>query len=65
MGVRHKVEATGDFMMEPGSPLEAVPAATLVVRVRRDIDDCSDGERDLLLSDFLCAAWPSRRAQAQ
>jgi hypothetical protein len=40
-------------------------AATLVVRVVGDIDSSSPAQRWVLLSDFLCAAWPTERAQSQ
>jgi hypothetical protein len=46
-------------------PLDAACAAALVERIARDIDDSSNERRNILLSDFLCAAWPSRPAQDQ
>ena len=46
-------------------PLDKKGAAALVVRVIDDIDGSSEERRDLLLSDFLCAAWGSIRAQNQ
>jgi hypothetical protein len=56
----------GDSMMESDSwPLDAVSAAALLARVIRDIDQSSEEHRDVLLSDLLCAAWPSRSAQNQ
>jgi hypothetical protein len=55
-----------DTVMEPDSwPLDAVSAAELLARVIRDIDQSSEQNRDVLLSDLLCAAWPSRWAQDQ
>jgi hypothetical protein len=54
----------GDAMMEPyGWPLDAVSAAALVARVIHDIDRSSEHDRDVLLSDLLCVAWPSHCAQ--
>jgi hypothetical protein len=53
-------------MMESESwPLDAVSAAALVVRAVCDIDQSSHEQRDVLLSDLLCAAWPSCWAQDQ
>jgi hypothetical protein len=46
-------------------PLEGASAATLVARVRREIDVRSDEHEAVLLVDLLCAAWPSRPAQDQ
>jgi hypothetical protein len=31
----------------------------------RDIEECDEERADLLLSAFLCAAWPSITAQRQ
>jgi hypothetical protein len=44
-------------------PLDSDSAASLVARVRADIDSSSDERRDALLADMLCAAWPTRVAQ--
>jgi hypothetical protein len=53
-------------MMEFDSgPVDAVPDATLVARVANDIDQSDAQQRDALLSDLLCAAWPSLAAQSQ
>ena len=53
-------------MMEfDAEPLDAASAAALVARVMQDLDGRDDQEGDLLLSDLLCAAWPSRRCQDQ
>ena len=46
-------------------PLDAASAAALVVRVVDDIDGRRDEETDALLSDLLCAAWPTCWAQDQ
>ena len=43
----------------------ASAAALLVVRVIDDIDASDDEDRDVLLSDLLCAAWGSVLAQKQ
>jgi hypothetical protein len=51
-------------MMESDSgPRDSLSATALVARAIRDIDHSSDQQRDLLLSELLCAAWPSRWAQ--
>jgi hypothetical protein len=50
-------------MMESNRwPLDPAPAAELVVRVIADLD-ASDEQRDVLLSDLLCAAWGCVLAQ--
>jgi hypothetical protein len=52
--------------MEPDSgPVDAVPDVTLVARVAGDIDHSDKDQRDALLSDLLCAAWPTLTAQSQ
>jgi hypothetical protein len=48
-----------------GWPLDAASAASLVARVVRDIDRRYDEDVDVLLSDLLCAAWPTCWAQDQ
>jgi len=48
-----------------GWPLDGVSAASLVARLVRDVDASTEEDRDLLLSDFLSAAWPSHCAQDQ
>jgi len=53
-------------MMEPDRwPLDAASAAALVVRAVDDIDRRREEETDVLLSDLLCAAWPTCWAQDQ
>jgi hypothetical protein len=53
-------------MMEPdGGPLDAVSAAALVARVVTQLLRSSEEDEVVLLSDLLCAAWPTRRAQEQ
>ena len=53
-------------MMEFDSgPVDAVPDATLVARVVGDIAQGDSERRDALLSDLLCAAWPTLTAQSQ
>ena len=49
--------------MEPNEPLDPVLAATLVIQVIDDIDERSPKERDALLTDLMCAAWPTQLAQ--
>jgi hypothetical protein len=46
-------------------PGDASSADELVARVVRDVDETSDQQRDTLLSDLLCAAWPTHRCQDQ
>jgi hypothetical protein len=51
-------------------PAESWPPDTrsvqaLVARITRDIDESSEECRDLLLSDLLCAAWPTIASQDQ
>jgi|1186.fasta_scaffold626270_3 hypothetical protein len=48
---------------EPWSDAERAVAvlAVLICEIR----DSDDDERDLVLADFLHAAWPTRRAQRQ
>ena len=36
----------------------------VIALVVSDIDESTTEERDILLSDLLCAAWPSPTAQA-
>jgi hypothetical protein len=53
-------------MMGPeGWPLDAASGASLVVRAVDDIDHRQEEETNALLSDLLCAAWPTRWAQDQ
>jgi hypothetical protein len=53
-------------MMEPNSwPLDPIATAALVVRSVDEIDASTEEQRDLLLSDLLCAAWGSIWAQNQ
>lgn len=44
-------------------PPDAASAVALVARVKCDIEGASFESREVLLSDLLCAAWPSRPAQ--
>jgi hypothetical protein len=46
-------------------PVDAIPDAALVARVAGDIDHSDKEQRDELLSDLLCAAWPTATAQSQ
>jgi hypothetical protein len=53
-------------MREPEEwPGDASSADELVVRVVRVLDETSYEERDTLLTDLLCAAWPTHRCQDQ
>lgn len=40
-------------------------AIDLVERVMQDVDSSSVTEIDVLLTDLLCAAWPTAVAQSQ
>jgi hypothetical protein len=51
--------------MHPESSSDAEPAAALLVILIWEIRESDDDERDLLLADFLHAAWPTGRAQRQ
>jgi hypothetical protein len=52
--------------MNPDSrPPDAATAAALVARAISDIDGSGEVDRDVLLSNLLCAAWPTRPAQNQ
>jgi hypothetical protein len=53
------------FESEITSPIDARRSPGLVRRVLASIDDMSREGADVLLSDLLCAAWPTPRAQAQ
>jgi hypothetical protein len=44
-------------------PRDAASAVALVSRIKSDIEEGSEESREILLSDFLCAAWPSGPAQ--
>jgi hypothetical protein len=46
-------------------PLDPIATAALVVRTVDEIDASTEEQRDLLLSDLLCAAWGSIWAQNQ
>ena len=50
---------------ETGPASDLASAADLVCRTVRAIDACGMREVDVLLSDLLCAAWPTNRAQSQ
>jgi hypothetical protein len=45
--------------------LDVVSTAALVRRAVRDIDRKGVAESDVLLTDLLCAAWPTPRTQHQ
>lgn len=46
-------------------PLDHASAAELVARVVCELDRRDEREDDVLLSDLLCAAWPTSRCQHQ
>jgi hypothetical protein len=51
-------------MMESNDqPLDPLLAATLVIQVIDDIDERDHDQRDALLDDLMCAAWPTQLAQ--
>lgn len=62
---------TSDLAMEGDQgesevgPVDVANAADLVERTIRDIDASNLAEIDVLLTDLLCAAWPTPRAQSQ
>jgi hypothetical protein len=53
------------MMRSEEGPLDAASAAELVERVIRDLDRRNEEEGNLLLSDLLCAAWPTGSCQHQ
>jgi hypothetical protein len=53
------------MMGSEGWPSDAASSASLVVRAVDDIDHRREEEANVLLSDLLCAAWPTCRAQDQ
>ena len=61
----------GDLVMDGDrgesevGPVEVANAADLVGRTIRDIDASDVAEIELLLTDLLCAAWPTPTAQSQ
>ena len=46
-------------------PSDPSAAAALVALVVDDIIESDDSDRELLIAQFLRAAWPSQRAQNQ
>ena len=51
-------------MMESNDqPLDPVSAATLVIQVIDEIAARDRDQRDALLDDMMCAAWPTQLAQ--
>ena len=50
---------------ETGPASDVGSAADLVCRTVRAIDASGMKEIDVLLSDLLCAAWPTTSAQSQ
>ena len=63
---RRAFPASPASMMGPeGWPLDAASAAALVARVIDDVDQRKEEDSAVLLSDLLCAAWPTSWAQDQ
>jgi hypothetical protein len=54
-----------DGESETGSLTELMTAAGVVRRAISTIDAMHTEEYDVLLSDLLCAAWPTTTAQSQ
>jgi hypothetical protein len=48
-----------------GSSIDVEGPASVVRRVVRVLDDTSVEDVDVLLSDLMCAAWPTLKAQSQ
>jgi hypothetical protein len=46
-------------------PLDPVAVAELVVRTVEESVRQTEHDKDMVLVDLLCAAWPSRSAQDQ
>lgn len=69
LGVCCNAREIGDMERDRGDfgvpPADIANAGELVHRAVRDIDANGTTESDLLLTDLLCAAWPTPRAQAQ
>ncbi len=52
-------------MIDPENSRPSWATVSLVQRLIDDIDHSTGRERDALLSEMLCAAWPTRRGQSQ
>jgi hypothetical protein len=59
MDAEHSPEGSGRWW------LDQTFAPALVARVVHDIDNRRQAQRDILVSDLLCAAWPTARSQMQ
>jgi hypothetical protein len=59
------MEGMGNRGESETGPFDVATAAALVARVVRDIDASGAAQSDVLLTDLLCAAWPTERAQSQ
>jgi hypothetical protein len=55
----------GDRGQSESGPVDVGNPADLVRRTVREIDASGVKEIDVLLTDLLCAAWPSARGQSQ
>jgi hypothetical protein len=53
------------MMGSDGWRLDPAMTVALVARVIRDLDHRNEEESDVLLSNLLCAAWPTCWAQHQ
>jgi hypothetical protein len=63
---KNALAARGEPMRgSEGRPLDPASAAELVVRVVCELDQRREAQSNALLSDLLCAAWPTRWAQDQ
>jgi hypothetical protein len=60
-----RVAMEGNRGSSHDGPVNMADAVDLVERVIRDIDAHDFGDADLLLTDLMCAAWPTRIAQSQ
>jgi hypothetical protein len=55
----------GDWESTEVGPVNVASSADLVSRTVRAIDASGVSEIDVLLTDLLCAAWPTPKAQSQ
>ncbi len=52
-------------MQSEDSPLGARTSLELVEQLVREFDSRTEQDRDMLLSDMICVAWPSESSQDQ
>jgi hypothetical protein len=55
----------GDRGYPETGPIRLARALDLVERVMQDVDTKSVSEIEVLMTDLLCAAWPTPIAQSQ